>query len=85
MKKREPDLMWIDAFDKQAKREGWSLFEVAVGRCEIMKCDRDTKFKSDAEACYFAYQAALRHEPHARAAFTLSLRSQKKLYHPEGL
>jgi hypothetical protein len=77
-KKRDPDLRWSDSFDKKAKSEGWSLFTTDGTRCEILRLDESDIFDSDDEAVYFAYQAALRHEPHARAAFTMSLQSIKK-------
>lgn len=78
--KLKPDQMWTAEFSQKARSEGWDLFQVAVSRCEIMKWDGHTPFKSDAEAVYHVYQQALRHEDHARAALTISLYSTKKEY-----
>lgn len=78
MKKRDADLRWSNAYDKKAKSEGWSLFTTDGLRCEILRLDESDTFESDDEAVYFAYQAALQHEPHARAAFMMSLQSLKK-------
>lgn len=78
MKKYTPDLWWAEEFDRAARAQGWSLFETGPGQAEIQKLDEDDLSGSDADAVWSAYQAALRHEPHAMAAFTITLRRSLK-------
>ena len=70
--------MWTDEFETKASSEGWSLFTTDGVRFEIGRVDEAGVFRNDKLAVAFAYQAALRHEPHAMAAFKISLMCLKK-------